>query len=504
MRALVILALASGCAALPDDGALQCNADPAHACPDGFQCAADNRCYRVGHAPPAGADMATGGDMNEPPSCADSSACPVSAPVCAEQACSACGTVGMSTECATHHAATPLCGPSGACVECFTKDQCDAKHQTCDLTTYSCAPCTAHDQCTSGYCNIATGICADKSTQLYVNNAPTAGCTDGGAGSFAVPFCTIGKAMNTSAVNGGKTVVVFGGTYAETLQLSPAAIGNKDYTTTAVGIGKPIIQGAGAAPVLQVAGVSGIHTTVSLDGFVFDGAGITDGSPVVDVTGQSTTAYAQTTLTLSHAAIRSGPAVGLLADMRSRIIVDAIDVYGNKGGGVRVDSVDFAVTNTLIRSNGSTTSSFAGFSLLGPGEAGKMTLANLTIVSNMTAPASTLSSGLGCLAPPSSVINTVIIGNSGGPGEVDPACGTPFTGDAFVGAPAGNENLPAACMLTDLFANPGNADYHPKKGGATPCTLVDEGTENGAPDHDSDGNARPAGGTVDVGAYEAK
>ena len=498
-RLLLVLALVPACTALPDDGALLCNPDPAHSCPDGFSCADDGRCYRTGHLPPT--DMGAASDM-EAAVCASSSTCSAATPVCTEQVCSPCATEGMSTECATYHPDRPLCGPTGGCVQCFTKDQCEAAHQTCDLTTYACAPCKAHGECSSGYCNLATGVCSDKSMQYYVSNAPTAGCTDNGPGTFAIPFCTIQKAIDTSAANGGKTVVVFGGTYGESVQVTQSSA---DYVTTAVGIDGPVIKSPAAAPSLSIQGAGTLHTTVTLDGFVFDGGAISDGSPVVEI-GGGATAYGLDVVTLTHATIRNGTGIALLAHSKSNVIVDSVDIHDNVGGGLRFDGADFELTNALIRSNGSPTANYSGLGVTAAGETGKTKIANVTIVSNTTASSSTLPSGLGCLAPVSTMINTVIIGNNGGPGEINAACTTPGGSNAYVGAPSGNENLPTTCLLTDLFANPGNADYHPKKGGAVPCTLVDQGTTNGAPDHDLEGVPRPqpAGGLDDVGAYEAR
>ena len=61
MRTLLVSLLAvAGCADLPPDGALECNPNPAHACPDGYQCIAD-RCYRDGHGPDLAASV--GDDM---------------------------------------------------------------------------------------------------------------------------------------------------------------------------------------------------------------------------------------------------------------------------------------------------------------------------------------------------------------------------------------------------------------------------------------------------------
>jgi len=504
MRLLsAVFLLAAGCAALPDDGALQCNPNPARACPQGFECASDGRCYREGHAPDLGtADMSgVGSDMGAI-ACATSETCPIAAPVCTQQICASCGTEGMSTDCAMYHPTTPLCGPNGGCVQCFTKDQCESTHQTCDLTTYSCAVCKTHADCSSGYCNIATGVCADKTTQYYVNNASTAGCADSGPGSYAVPFCTIQKGLDTSAMNGGRPVVVFGGTYAEAVAVSPATIGNADFVSTMIGIGAPVLKAIGAGSCLAIGGSGTLKMTLSADGFDFDGSAITDSSAVIDINGNSS-AYGFTTVTLSHSTIRNGQSYGLLAHAKSSLIADSLDIHGNAGGGVRLDTVDFSIGNALIHGNGSASATSSGLAIIGPGETGKTTLANVTLVSNMTSSSSTIESGLGCLGAVS-VLNTVVVGNTGGPGEVSAACGAQMTSNAYAGAPSGNENLPPTCMLTDLFVNPGNADYHPKKGGAAPCTLIDQGSSNGAPDHDLDGVARPQGSLDDIGAYEAK
>src|SRR5438270_23652 len=80
-----------------------------------------------------------------------------SAPVCSPaQVCSSCGATGMSTECNTFHIATvpptPYCGPAGGCVECLTKDNCEATHQTCNAMNH-CAACVNNSDCTSGLCN---------------------------------------------------------------------------------------------------------------------------------------------------------------------------------------------------------------------------------------------------------------------------------------------------------------------------------------------------------------
>lgn len=57
MRGVVIALFAfSGCAPLPQDGAVLCGPDPTHACPEGFDCIA-GACYRHGHHPAEMTDM---------------------------------------------------------------------------------------------------------------------------------------------------------------------------------------------------------------------------------------------------------------------------------------------------------------------------------------------------------------------------------------------------------------------------------------------------------------
>jgi hypothetical protein len=60
----IILAVAMaccGCVSLPQNGALKCGFDPAHACPSGFHCASDSTCWRTNQDPSGGGGSGTGG-----------------------------------------------------------------------------------------------------------------------------------------------------------------------------------------------------------------------------------------------------------------------------------------------------------------------------------------------------------------------------------------------------------------------------------------------------------
>lgn len=480
---------------------IYCNSD-SDCPPDHPQCdRLHNSCVPAGFVP----DMDGGtGDM-PPVGCSMSSTCPPSAPVCsALQICAGCGAAGTSAECATFHPTTPLCGPNGGCVECLTKDNCDSVHNTCNATTHTCAPCSANADCTSGLCT--AGACADKATLLYVNNAPTAGCSETGSGAFTTPFCTIQRGLNASAAS-GKTVVVFSGTYAESLQGATTLNGGNDYVAKAVGIGSPVVKPNSAGPALSELGTASKQVTLSFDGFVFDSSTLADNSNAIGCNG-SGAAYGRTLLTVTHSTIKGAPAIGVSSQAQCSLTFDSDILIGNKSGAMKVDTTDFALSNLLIHNNGTggaTGSSFGGVYVSAAGETGKTSMFNLAVVNNV-ATSTALASGILCAAAPTALTNTLIFGNQGPATEVNASCSPSYS--AFLGATgSNNETIPlTGCALTDLLVDPTNGDFHPKKGGMRPCTLIDQGTNTGAPDHDLDGVSRPqpSSGTDDIGCYEAK
>jgi hypothetical protein len=450
-------------------------------------------------------DLGTGGNDMTMIGCSTSSTCPASEPVCSPlQVCSSCGATGMSTECNTYHPTTPLCGPNGGCVECLTKDNCDAVHKTCSPTNM-CVPCVNNADCTSGLCN--AGVCADKGSLLYVNNAPSAGCSDSGSGAFAMPFCTVQKGLNAGAA-AAKQVVVFSGTYPENLTANNALNGGNDYVVTVIGIGNPVVKPSASGAVLSVSGAQPKQVTVSFDGFTFDGSTLADGSDGVDCIGGAAAVYGKTLVTITRSTVKGASGIGLLAQAKCTITLDADIFFGNKGGAIKTDTCDLAFTNLLIHDNGTagaSGSTFGGVLFSAAGETNKTSMFNLTVVNNVAATTAG-ASGILCLAAPSAVTNTVVLGNTGPATEISAACGANFS--AFVGGTGSNNvNIPVTgCGVSDLLINPSQGDFHPKKGGAKPCTLIDQGTNTNAPNHDLDGTSRPqpASGTDDIGCYEAK
>ncbi len=443
--------------------------------------------------------------------CSSSSMCPASLPVCdATQSCAPCSPTGASNVCAMFQPTTPLCGPSGNCVECLTKDNCDAKLQTCKMN--ACAPCSANTDCTSGLCNVGTGVCVDKTTLLYVNNMTGSNCSDTGPGSFSNPFCTVQQGLNSSALAAGKTVIIFPGQgYAEAL----SANATNTYTAVAVGNNNPVIKPTGALPAVAIAGsaTSGKTVSVSFDGVTFDGSAQTGSTDLIDCTGGA--AYGQAVLTITRSTLKASPGIGLSATAKCTVTLDADLIQNNKSGGLLFGASDLALTNLLVLTNGTPTSAspgsnFGGIDVSQAGEAGKMSLANLTILGNQ-ADTSASASAMVCPVAAVKTINTVVFGDVGPATEIQAACigtvATPqMTNSAYAGGSSMLSNVDiTTCSLSLLFTNPANGDYTPKVS-APPCSLVDQGTNVGAPNHDYNGTARPqptVGGKWDIGAIEA-
>ena len=456
-------------------------------------------------------DMGTGNPDLMMIGCTMSSTCPASAPVCSPaQVCSSCGATGMSTECNTFHVdtmpPTPYCGPAGGCVECLTKDNCEASHQTCNAMNH-CAACVNNADCTSGLCN--AGVCADRANLLYVNNAVGAGCSDNNLGTLAMPFCTVQKGLNVSAMT-TKQVIVFAGDYVENVQATTTLNGGNDYVASAVGVGMPVIKPSATGGALTVAGTNGKQVTVTFDGFTFDGSTLADGSDGIDCNGAGPTdPYGKTIATINRSLVKGASGIGILSVSHCTLNLDADTFVTNKGGAIKVDMTDVAFTNLLIHNNGTggttTGSPFGGVLFSSTGETNKTNLFNLTVVNNaavMTASAS----GILCLAAPTTLANTLVLGNTGPATEISPGCNASYS--AFIAASgSGNDSIPLmGCAVSDLLVDPSNGDFHAKKNGTAPCTLINLGTNNGAPDHDLDGLSRPqpVSGTDDIGCYEAK
>src|SRR6266542_3004029 len=343
-----------------------------------------------------------GGDMTPPKKCQMASDCNAARPVCGgDGLCTVCGVQGMSTVCSTSYPDTPLCGAEGGCVQCNSKDDCESDSKTCDSMTNSCVPCKDNAECTSGLCS--AGVCAPQKDLIYVKFSD--GCSDAGTGLLSMPFCSLQTGLN-AGVTANKTVVVFPGgrgPYDEHVQASTTLVSVNSYKVTAVGVSNPTIKPSTSGAALSVVGFLAKTTDVTFDGFVFDSGTLNDmASDTVDCTGGGA-AFGLTKLKITRSTIKGAPAIGLSSQSSCSTTLDADLFFNNAKGGLSFTASNFALTNLLIRNNGTADpsgSAFGGLSFGGGGEAGKMTAFNLTVVNNKARSSASGAAGISCGAPP--------------------------------------------------------------------------------------------------------
>jgi hypothetical protein len=307
----------------------------------------------------------------------------------------------------------------------------------------------------------------------------------------------------------GKTVVIFPGNgYDEHVQAISSLNANSDYIVNVVGVGNssgsPTIKPTTSGAAFSLLGnTNGKKTQVSFDGMVFDGAALADNaSDMIDCTGGGGV-VGLATLKITRSIVKRAPAMGLYAQALCTVTLDGDIFANNTKGGLQLLATDFALTNLLIRDNGtggSAGSSFGGLNV-GGGTPGKMTAFNLTVVNNKARDTGTGIGGMACTNPPTTVANSVFFKNAGNFDIVAGDCNP--TWSAFPNAASLNNNRDIqTCTLAGLFTDPTDPVFNfiPKKGTA-PCTLVDAGTAIGAPGHDFNGSMYV--NTPDIGAFEA-
>ncbi len=456
------------------------------------------------------------------PECTTSLECPtLSRPLCVDGSCRPCNYVaspspspsaspglppdaGQAAGPCAAHPDTPLCAPSGSCVECLSKTDCLASGQACNLSTGRCAACMNNADCASGLCSI--GACADPASLLYVESGNPS-CDDGGSGAFATPYCTVQAGLDGSKANNGKTVIVLAGKgYSEGVIVT--AQGSND-VVNAVGVGA-VIHSSLATPI-TLNGAIGKTVSMKLDGFLFDGTGKGTAIDGVVCNGQGAD-FTHTNLNLIRSTVQNMSGLGVDARTKCAVILDADRILNNAGGGVQLTGVNFTVTNLLIAGNGSLDSSASmhdgsavgGVAISMAGQIGQTELINCTIVGN-SATTLVMSSGMAC-STTTAVGNTVLYDNAGTTQITEAGC-NPFS-SAYVGvttsAVQANRDL-TGCQTGQLFVGYPNNDAVSKSGTA-PCSLLGGGTSIvtgvSAPTHDLLGAAR--GPRYDIGAYQAK
>jgi hypothetical protein len=117
------------------------------------------------------------------------------APFCGvNEACGTCeATKDPDGACAGLDPGLPLC-VGGACVACTPENPvvCDEQLLLCDGDTNACVPCTEHDQCGSGACELAVGMCFPPDMVVHVDGDPGAMPAD--FPSVAAAIASVGPA----------------------------------------------------------------------------------------------------------------------------------------------------------------------------------------------------------------------------------------------------------------------------------------------------------------------
>lgn len=375
-------------------------------------------------------------------------------------------TCKMAEDCTG--AAAPHCElASGSCVACLDDTHCTAPSAPyCDTSTYSCKGCVSHTECPSQAC-LPSGECGGDDVVAYVDPQATAitGCT------VDDPCQLIEHALATD-----RPYIKLTGQIVE-----PVTISANNVTFL-------------ADPDTTLSRVSGIVVTVSNGSTVavYDLTIVgTNESGIVAT--ESTVRLFRTTLTGSST--KDKPAVE--AKTSSTLTMSRCLVHSNPGGGIYADSTTtYNITNTFIYRNGADDGAYGGATLqaTNPGE---RTFEMNTVVDNRAKVAASAAGGVACSAGGLAIPNNLIVRNYAGGSATALSANELLTGGCNTsGSMTGSDVMPYAFVMPD---GPGPWDYHVGAG----SMAIDRGSTSDI-GFDYDGQIRPQGAAVDVGADEYK
>lgn len=469
--AIVMVALATGCTKKnPNLCCIDAADCEAQGLPDNAQCADGLVCR---------------GNQCIAESCSSAADCDLAAPYCVveQSRCAEACTVDAQCPGFSQDPSATFC-VGGACVGCRDgMNDCAAEAPVCD--DGACRKCVENSDCTSGAC-ASDGSCVAEADIAFVSPTATAtsGCTR------AAP-CTLAGAL---AVTPARAVVeLLGGAYSLPGKTSVTGvrriIGAPDsrprITHSTAGdifavpnladvsfehleifgatANDPDVGNAISCPRLPDMSVA---RTVRLDDV------IAHDNSAAAVEGNGCTFFvARSTLATS--------ASGLVV-VNGNASVDRCNVTGNAGKGLDLDTGGYAVTNNFITRNGTGVSAF----VVGPGS----TFNFNTIVDN------TMLS---------------FIGSPNGPETVS------FANNVVARTAAANQILCDAnttCVMTGTIVSTDVVDFHFKSPDVAPfdyhltagSKAIDAADPSVTTMFDADGDARPQGAAMDVGADEAK
>jgi hypothetical protein len=500
--------------------------------------------------------------------CVDSSTCPASMPLCANNFCGSCayGMADASSVCSQYHASTPLCAPNGQCGECLsasdctdsTKPHCSPQYQCVQCLTKGdcadpmqpicgsgnlCRKCQAHSECTALVCE-DSGACAAQSQIELIDNhgLSIANCnssypTQNGR-TPATAYCDIQPVVSLAGISSYYLLVRGYGSAAPYSPVSLTGPNNAPsiIASRAPGAMTPVIAGTmGSTPVdaLQLNGTA--TNPVIIDGVELTGSGKYGFE--CNNSGAIVASIRNTTIDVNSSGVYNNSGNLTLLN----VVVDRNSFLGVTGQ-TTANSGTLTIVNSQITNNQTTGLSSYGASLTidrskinGNQNAILALSAGFTITNNViaynkgriflgTPPNSntifqfnTVANNTGvfaidCSGHPTHVESSIIWGNGDGSQT------TQISGNcALSNVVTGTDTYPGAITLNPAFVNPGviSPDFHlaldtPENIAANEACCIDkvhstvDGGAPSLPDHDIDGTMRPQGSGWDIGAHEAK
>lgn len=307
--------------------------------------------------------------------------------------------------------------------------------------------------------------CAGADAAALVDGDGPACPFGAGAGTREDPFCSVEAALLTRP--SGLLILAEG--------LFGQIVIDGDYDVHLVGDGDVVVASS-RRPALKIKG--GAHVVV--ENVAVSGVQGTGGGVKLETEGSA--------LQLERVAVGPSDAIGIEVKA-GRLIVSRSFIAGNAGGGAKLDGgAEHRLVNTVVAQNGTLGGDVGGVSFVGTSTASA--LVNVTVADNRAKPDRT--GGVQC-ADPVAIVNTIVWNNPGGdPSGADPLCSPSYSILSADRAGIGN-----------VFADPRflDEDYHVDTSSDAPC--IDAGDPEPAPADDIDGDPRPLGATVDIGADEA-